>query len=311
MDCIHTEADIFQEKLFANHRYSDELWQLIYDLESTERYNDGTYPNGIFHDTSLEHTRRCVRQAYNCGLDGTGPALRDVVAEMLLIHNLADVTKRNDTVNVSRTGGDVALDDDYMKELFDTGCLSDELYGRYLEFRRAEQYFDRSGEFEGKTSWMDSDCSALVAKVIDIVDGNVIFHRQLAAWLASDRFDPEVMLRFPAAGLIYTFKRTYRVMSRITGSAIPDDAKETCLELLRNQLLEVERVWALVPDILSDRVPQLLQYLVFGRLVPQEFIQVIEEKTANWYLDSCGQRQPVHPTANEHRLRNLLTVCHI
>ncbi|MFC1790185.1 hypothetical protein ACFLZP_01725 [Patescibacteria group bacterium] len=105
-------------------------------------------------------------------------------------------------------------------------------------------------QYRGAAIWE----GGLVAKIIDLVDGNEFFHQELTSWVMSGDYDSEKMPQETA--LVYTFQTTDRFRENLRLFCPRCDYLEIGDGLLDQQLARVAAFWDPVPE---KRIPPVLQ----------------------------------------------------
>lgn len=87
-----------------------------------------------------------------------------------------------------------------------------------------------------------------------MVNSNELFHRQLAMWTASDRYDPGKMPE--EAALVYTTDLYWTYKLNLVGLGLSQEFEDLAMDLLVSQLRWVVDQWRWVPQ---ERIPLVFQ----------------------------------------------------
>ncbi|HUW22148.1 MAG TPA: hypothetical protein VMW41_05810 [Candidatus Bathyarchaeia archaeon] len=212
------------------------------------------YAEGIFFDNTAGHTVRCINRTNRpeqlpslSRRQELNRRLFEVVQRILWLHDLPEIF----------TGDYLAPDKDAHPEL--AAAVSEE------ELAAAHQHFSPKDEIlllafnqasaalkEGQTTGRILP-EAVIAKIIDIVDGNEFFHWSLARWVASASYDPAMMPNEKA--LVYTMDSYQRCRASLTSLGLNLRCLKVTTALLVNQLAYVTAQWQRVPP---ERIPPIL-----------------------------------------------------
>lgn len=118
----------------------------------------------------------------------------------------------------------------------------------YLEFEKGSDYI------KGKTDDI-SEINALVAKVIDNVEGNLMFH----AYLFIFKDDPRSN-QVPETALSYTFDQLPKHLERLK-VLLDSETKQRLIDLYEYQNEYVRSIWNKFPDKLPASIREHLDNL--------------------------------------------------
>ncbi len=173
----------------------EDLWGLVSLTEKIPRFIDPSYPEGVFLDNVLAHNIRCCQKAMAMELP---PGIRrDLLFRILMLHDLPEI-EVGDEISPVKDGVSAVVDRFAEKEeQFAARHFSATDQQLFAEFEKANQYF------RGKRAVVaDIISEALIARLIDITDGNTVYHYFLSAWVGSELFDGRLT---PSSSNEYTF----------------------------------------------------------------------------------------------------------
>lgn len=218
----------------------EDLAKLAFAAKRVLRYLGKGYPEGVFYDHTLAHTERCVVKGMLLSLS---PTIKDPLIRTLWLHDLPEVfTSDYTSVDKAR---DSALD-------LKLTHAEDQIAQRILKPDDLELYraFKQAGRFlKGEEELAKP--AALIAKIIDAVDGNMFFHYFLASWANSSDFE-EIRLP-PEPALTFTFDQEKSYRTRIKSAPVEQDIKDICLVLLDEQIEYIRQLWR---NIDPKRIPK-------------------------------------------------------
>ena len=203
------------------------------------------YREGIFRDSTGAHTIRCVEAAKKLLLPGE---LKDKIIRILWIHDLPEIITTDFSVIQKESNPEIS--EKLEKKEIEAATLLLSKSDQILldDFNNADSYL--KGIRTNKIPGLES----MFAKVIDTIDGNTFFHRELSLWVVSDEFESSGIPN--NASLIYSFK-VYRIYTQnLNIHPSLDDYQKTAKILLRNQLSQITHYWESIPE---SRKPDVLK----------------------------------------------------
>ncbi len=223
-----------------NIRVPDEIVPFLADMRRVRRFHYPGY-RPIIIDTVLDHTVRCVnigQQLTRLPTEVTKEAMK-----VLWVHDIPELVHL-------KPGQETANDIPLIAELFDPEARA---RARRLEAAFAQAYLSplnllRFNLFEQAGHWLRGepeaidriDKAALVAKVIDAVESHMTHHYQLALWVQSPRFQPELL---PADNsLTLGFRYQYQAAERLI-SLSPCPIAYQCWRLVLDAMARVNYFW--------------------------------------------------------------------
>lgn len=192
-----------------------DLIDLFVKTKKIKRFVSPHYANGIFKDTVYDHTMRCIRLANS--LDKLNGDHLEECVRTLWVHDIVELAG---TVNQDGSITDFTTADiHYNPALFKMKGVSEVEfankhfssidYHRFMAFERASEYLcGQSKELPASAK------SALVAKVIDTIEGDLTFHRSLTKYCDLTDFLPTTLP--PGEVMILGLKRCQQARERLT-----------------------------------------------------------------------------------------------
>lgn len=150
-------------------------------LRGVPRFQSNAYPAGIFNDPVYDHVYRCLRWAER--LRFYQLPFSSVLAMTILLHDLAEVE-----------GGDFTIWDMHMDRSLASRKAEQEarFVKRHFDYweKALMADYDRASAYsrgEIRPSQVEANPlspAAVMAKVLDLLDGAIVFHRQMSRWHA-------------------------------------------------------------------------------------------------------------------------------
>ena len=222
-------------------------------LASVGRYVDADLPENFIGDNVLQHTIRCV--AYFLKLlrieEGTGQVKSSPLAaceRMLYIHDFGEAGVDIGDNNAVKSGK--------TQEYKDRECaaarkiLSDSDFNLYSLFKAISGFLN--GVEDTKIGQTPYDRAAILAKLIDSIDGNIVFHRALSTWIKKGNNIEEI----PKGYISWMFAQYNQYKMRIMELNVPDIERAFFISLLDTQLFEVQNMWSAdhpMPQVLAEK----------------------------------------------------------
>jgi 5'-deoxynucleotidase YfbR-like HD superfamily hydrolase len=208
----------------------EDLTELALAAERVSRYLGKGYPEGVFYDHTLAHTERCVVKGMLLPLSSL---IKNPLIRTLWIHDLPEVFTSDFTSVDKARDAVLDLELTQAEDQVAQKILKHADFKLYQAFKQASRFL--KGEEEAVTP------AALIAKIIDAVDGNMFFHYSLALWVDSSDFE-EAKLP-PESALTFTFDQEKSYRPRIKSAPVEQEIKDICLMLLDEQIEYIQQVW--------------------------------------------------------------------
>lgn len=218
----------------------------------------GDYKEGLFRDSTGAHVIRCIEMAKKLPLDED---MKLAIARYLWIHDIPEIII-TDYTSLRKE------DPEFARRLeIKEGEAARKLLS--LQDNRLLIQFNAVGHLlRGKK---DKNAlpfrEALLAKIIDLVDGNDFFNKELTFWINSSEYNQSDIP--PETALTYTFRSfrtTYRSLSNL---GLPERFYKVAKDLLIEELTQVVGYWQDVP---MRRIPVVVQNeLVWAKEALQKY----------------------------------------
>lgn len=210
----------------------------IADLFSVRRFEG--YAEGIINDNTGAHTIGGLDIIEQLPINNE---LKQAIKAYFWIHDLTeivtgdyDIVKRQDQHLRSKIKG--------QEKVAAKTLLSEKDQQRLEEFNAAKELL------KGKPSKIPTTPEAIIAALVDKIEGNITFHTQLAAWVNSEHYSPQNLPEEFA--LTYTFVVQNSAKKNLPSCNLGDEHQRAADYLLEFQMSEVVEAWESVP---TDRVP--------------------------------------------------------
>lgn len=221
-----------------------DLKPLVLELKKIRRFVNPDYPEYVFQDDVYQHTLRCV-------------ALANLLAPLfsqphfpINLSRLKRILWLHDTVEIGLNADFPAPDKAINPDL--------ENYAKHLELHQANKLLSPADyilwqEFEAAKNILSGQLfhhevfiEAILARIIDVLDGNIHFNRSLVRWLLDNN-----SIDLPSHSLIYAFQTNHQYHSVIARH--PD--WYTLKPLLEAERLYIQSLWQ---SLSWDRIPASL-----------------------------------------------------
>lgn len=213
-----------------------DLVGLVNSGENVARFKDTNYPERVLIDDVREHTIRCVRIARKINI---GDLDKERLERILWIHDLSEIIASDTSILIKKD-----MTEDQLKELKDREnesarlLLTKEDMDLYEDFENVNDFIN---ERSGDTIFSSE---ALIAFVIDKIEGNLFFHYHISKWANSPEYD-EGFSGMNKYALVYTYLQYETFVKQINtleGRYI--DARDVCLDILSAQMGQVRGWWS-------------------------------------------------------------------
>jgi 5'-deoxynucleotidase YfbR-like HD superfamily hydrolase len=217
---------------------------LVDQLETVRRFVSPAYPSGIFNDTVYQHVFRCVQLAEYIvpSINASHfPINLDLVKRILWIHDLVEIGLSSDvpapdkSTNLDLRASVAAAEEQNAKKLLSPGD-----YHLWHEFETAKAVL----QF-GVTK--EVIVEAVVSKIIDLVDGNVVFNQAVSNYITRHHINIEI----PPESLTYAFNTHQQYYNFIA----QHEDWQPLLALLQFEQDFIKHLWH---DIPPDLIPPAL-----------------------------------------------------
>jgi len=222
-----------------------ELQELVKQCYSIPRFTR-IYREGIFDDDTGSHIARCVNRADKVDINLTD---KETVKLILWVHDLPEIEISD--YSVIQKIGDRELNNKLEISELEVAkkIIPDKFFDYFVDFKNAEDLLS------GKTPKKIPSKHALIAKMIDSIDGNETFHQQLTDWIVSERFKPEDL---PQQGALeYSFDHCVKIHKLIAKSPeIFVDFVFLAKNMLSDEISSIAKYWgrvenAIIPDTIK------------------------------------------------------------
>ncbi len=250
------------ESLFLSFSAPEEpkdLGSFLNIAERGLRYKTKDYPPGVFEDNVRKHAARLVTRLLLFKWDELPVLLdRGKLERLFWIHDIPELGVLLDgTEGYVRDATSVEKETDAMlanKVKESEKDIAGKIFSE-KDFRLFILY-DGAGDLLKGKEFNHVDPEALVAYLLDKVDGNTFFHFFLSRWIDSDRFDAGFQIR--PDSLDYTMKQADRFMTNL--EKIKDGHNGLyvlCRQIIYKQLEFVRNVWGKVEK--KQRIPLFIK----------------------------------------------------
>ncbi|WKZ30883.1 MAG: hypothetical protein QY318_03475 [Candidatus Dojkabacteria bacterium] len=236
----------------------NDLVHLVSEMHIVKRYvSPGYIPEGLIKDNLYMHLERLIilaTEIYIPPMDG------DTLTRTLWVHDVGEMGKANDVINVEKSDKpNRRVNEKMSEEVVAKGMLSEEDYKLLLQFRQVSDSFEKEVPVNVSKEFV-------VAKVLDFIENPIDFFYWYTKWIRKgnvyDGITPPKVL------FTYTLLQTKKVWSSINGSdSISEEIKVYCLSLLCLQIDGILRLWDEVPENqiprpMADELKQMSHFLM-------------------------------------------------
>jgi hypothetical protein len=223
---------------------------LIRRLETVTRYkfmipgtdNDPQYYPVRIIDDGLAHTMRTAKKPFLLPNFSRGAQIH--ISDMLQIHDAPEYGKPHDMTTIEKyknpkLAGKVALEElTRAQEMF-----TPEDFALYLEYEKAKPILENKVDLTDETT---ATPEAIIAKIIDVVDGDMNFH----IW-ASQIIEREGLFRWngsPLDSFAFAFKRRKEYLDRLQELQLPNEFHQTAVGLFNEMAQFIAACWIDIPQ---------------------------------------------------------------
>jgi hypothetical protein len=158
-----------------------DLKPLVLELKKVKRFVNGHYPENVFQDDVYQHTLRCVSLADDVAdlfAEPDFPIDKSLLQRILWIHDMVEIGM----------SADVPAPDKQVDPVLEQTVEVDELNKAKTLLSSADFYLWEQFELakkilSGEAYRHEVILEAVLARIIDVLDGNIFFNRSLTRWL--------------------------------------------------------------------------------------------------------------------------------
>lgn len=243
-DCI---PHIYEEVNFETiHEITPpkDLSDQIKKLEKVIRFKDKVFDGEILvPDTTMHHTYRLVHRAKHLPLNN------EVLERILWVHDIVEVIVDDVSAVEKENNNSLTKKVEIDEELAARALLSKEDYLLFRDTETAKNFLS------SRSNNLPTYQEAFTAKIIDHIDGNLVFHHYISNMAL---LSPLPKVRALEDAYPYTFKHYSISKEKLENSVglITENIYACCLELLEKQINKVVELWSKVPD---QNIPDLMK----------------------------------------------------
>ena len=232
------------DKKISDVEIPQDIKKYINKLEKVARYEHEQHDMpGVFVDNSKAHTLRCVYRA------STISHVEKDTIRTLWIHDIPEYTGEKDLSAVARHHDESAAKEQENREKdIAQKIFSSEDFGLYENFHIAEGFVRK------KSGVLPENQNAVLANVIDSIDGNLVFHYFYTKWLTGKK----AHIKKTPSEHAFTYVLDLRdiILYALQHPELDKEISSTVLGLLLSQLLVIIDLWKKVPE---DKIPQKMK----------------------------------------------------
>jgi hypothetical protein len=177
----------------------DDLVDLVLQLREVKRFQSSCYPPGLIQDTVYNHVFRCVSLAETLSplyQEPDFPVDLNLLKRLLWLHDLVEIGLDADVLAPDKRQNPMLEAKTEKQEIATARRLLSS-----VDFKLWQTFETAKKVLQGDTH-EEVIIEALIARIIDVLDGNITFNRSLVRYLAS-RATPTT---FPDHALTYAFE---------------------------------------------------------------------------------------------------------
>lgn len=222
-----------------------DLRKLIIALESVIRYQVDYYPKDIFKDqTVARHTGRLVTLWW--GMDLPDGCNKEEGERMLWVHDIPEIDIGDLLVVEAAQNLELARSKEEEESEAASKLLSESDYQLLQRFNKAADFW-KGKEYDGQ------DLTAIAAKLIDIIDGNVVYHEVISDYCRKNGAGD--LDRKMDASFNYAFSQARTMKEQL--SSLPGSIRGWFESLINLQFEYISQFWKGIP--MTD-IPLALQH---------------------------------------------------
>ncbi len=221
----------------------EDIKDYIDKIENVRRFSHTAkqYPEMIV-DNSKMHTIRCAFRAASLY-----PTQKDLI-RTLWIHDIPEHVADTDTSAVERYNNpEIARKSENKEKTVAKTVLSKSDYVLFEDFVLAEDFLRRMG------SNIPKNQQALVANVIDYIDGNLVGSYYLTKWLKNHEYDGKIP---SGKALEYILDIRENTIKAIEKPKVNKEIRDNIHYLIGRQLQVAVSLWSFVEE---DRIPETMR----------------------------------------------------
>lgn len=218
-----------------------DLADLFLKTKKINRFVSQHYADGIFKDTVYDHTIRCVRLA-NSIPTLTGDRLAECV-RTLWVH---DIVELGDTLHLEEETADFTTIDLHLNPALNEVKITNEVKfadqhfspddrRRFMAFEEASLYLN--GQSENN---LNGARSALVAKAIDTIEGDLTFYHSLVKYCKQANFQLD---NLPPGSIFLPGLKRCQARRQLLATISGDDEAALASSLFKQSYEYTRRVW--------------------------------------------------------------------
>jgi hypothetical protein len=194
-----------------------------------------TYEGNILKDNTAEHTLRGIALINTLPFDDNS---KDKVKAVFWPHDIPEIII-SDYTAIEKLDEKLAKSLERKEDEAAKRLLNKQDYLMLNEFNVAAKIL------KGERTEKIPSPEAVVAYVVDVVEGNTFFHRNITNWIVSDSYNPTHIPSEKA--LSYTFKMHALFVQNLPKCNLTAGYQKAAEYLLKFQLDEVAKAWVKVP----------------------------------------------------------------
>lgn len=210
-------------------------------LKKVKRYNDSNYyPSNLIKDDVYKHTVRCVYRIRQLIPNNTQ------LERMVWVHDIAELIAGDMMAVEKHTNHVKAQAAAEEEKLAAQQLLSAEDFKLFTEFEQAKDFLKGKGT-------PPQVQEAIVAKVIDVFDGNFGFHYFFTKWLNKNTYDNKLPKDI---SFNYFWEYNKQVRENLSKVKLKKELAGITKHLLHHQIQTIQNLWK---PYLESKAPQVLK----------------------------------------------------
>ncbi len=212
-------------------------------IENVRRFAhvSGRYPDMIV-DNSKAHTIRCVFRAMSLT-----NSHKDII-RTLWIHDTPEYTDDVDLSAIERyEDHEKAREQEEAERAVAEKVFKGSDYKLFEDFHVAEDFVRRS------SSKIPKNQQAILANIIDFIDGNLVSVYFFTKWLEKNEYDGKIPSN---SAFTYILDTRERALNAVEKPGVKEDIRDTANYLLNSQIRVVMNLWSAVKD---EKIPQVMK----------------------------------------------------
>lgn len=221
------------------------------------RFSHPDFPTGIFFDTVMTHSIRAAYVAETLPLD---EVRQKRIFRSVLLHDIPEaLTSLDKDVTIIEKQENPALSEqiDHLELDCARRVFRREDLALYESFILAEKII-----YHGTAMHVLYEDS-VIAKVLDVIDGNMCFHYFVSKWIAENPTLEHNDIVFHKGAFEYAFTLYKNARQHIEKADISLEGKRICKQLLSDHLSYIIACWQIFPP---ERIPPLMVQMLKTRV---------------------------------------------